>query len=211
MALEEAGLAFDAHLINIMSGDQFTSGFSEINPNQKIPALVDLDGPGGSRVNVFESGAILLYIAEKTGTLIPKDPVKRVDCLNWLFWLQGSAPYFGQFGHFFKYAAPKWSDGYAVERYTMETKRLLDVLNNKLKGKNFICGDEYTIADIAIYPWVMCLDKFYNARELLGLDDYKHVCAWLDRVDARPSTKLGMRINNFNNDEYSNYTSKGSQ
>lgn len=191
--LEELGAKYDAWLINIMEGDQFTSGFVEVNPNSKIPALVDREGPGGQKVNVFESGSILLYLAEKFGKFIPSDPVKRVQCLNFLFFQMGAGPYFGQFGHFYKYAPEKIE--YGINRYKMETQRLLDVLDKHLADKEYLVDGEYSIADMAWFPWVRCIDTGYAARDVIGLDNYKNVMAWFDRIHSRPAVVKGLKIN----------------
>ena len=193
IALVELEAKFDAWMINIMKEDQFTSGFVEINPNSKIPAMVDNDGPDGKPIKIFESGSILLYLAEKYGKLIPKDPAKKVECMNWLFFQVGAGPYFGQFGHFYKYAADKLE--YPINRYKTETQRLLDVLEKRLENNEYLVGDEYTIADIAWFPWVKCLETGYSAREYLELDSYKNVVAWMDKCIARPASQLGMKIN----------------
>eukprot|EP00009_Paramoeba_aestuarina_P001622 CAMPEP_0201516956 /NCGR_PEP_ID=MMETSP0161_2-20130828/8195_1 /ASSEMBLY_ACC=CAM_ASM_000251 /TAXON_ID=180227 /ORGANISM="Neoparamoeba aestuarina, Strain SoJaBio B1-5/56/2" /LENGTH=247 /DNA_ID=CAMNT_0047914317 /DNA_START=147 /DNA_END=886 /DNA_ORIENTATION=+ len=193
--LLELGLAFDAWRIHILKGEQFTSGFVSVNPNSKIPAMVDKNGPNGQSVNVFESGSILLYLAEKTGRFIPSDPVKRVECLNWVFHQMGSAPYFGQFGHFYKYTRDKIP--YAIERYTMEVQRLLSVLDIALEGKQWLCGDELTIADFAWIPWVLCIDTGYAAKDHIGMDKYKNVNLWAARWLERPKVAEGMKINSF--------------
>lgn len=185
---------YDAHLIRIGEGDQFSSGFVDVNPNSKIPALMDhsVTPP----VRVFESGAILLYLAEKFGHFLPKDLAARTETLNWLFWLQGSAPYLGGgFGHFFNYAPMKIE--YAINRFAMETKRQLDVLDRQLATHRFIAGDEYTIADIAIWPWYGSLAKggLYNAAEFLDLASYKNFVRWADEVASRPAVKRGRIVN----------------
>jgi len=193
--LEELGLKYDAFFIDISKGDQFTSGFVEINPNSKIPALVDKKGPNGGPVRIFESGSILLYLATKTGDFLPRDPDKKVECINWLFFNIGAAPFFGQFGHFYKYAPEKIP--YAIDRYAMETKRLLHVLDQRLEQTLYLAGDEYTIADMAWFPWVRGLDVGYKAKEHLGLTDYKNVQRWSDLINARPATQKGLKINGF--------------
>lgn len=201
IALKEMGLEFDAHTINIMQLDQFTTGFVEICPNSKIPALVDNEGPEGTKVRVFESGSILVYLAEKTGKFLPPAGTNaRVECFNWLNWQMGGAgPFFGQFGHFYKYANEKIP--YAIERYSMEVKRLLDVLDKQLEGKQYVIGDEYTIADMAIFPWVRCLETGYNAKDYIykeafgRVDEYKNVEAWLARINARPAVEDGLKYN----------------
>eukprot|EP00515_Schizochytrium_aggregatum_P015553 CAMPEP_0202090344 /NCGR_PEP_ID=MMETSP0964-20121228/43342_1 /ASSEMBLY_ACC=CAM_ASM_000500 /TAXON_ID=4773 /ORGANISM="Schizochytrium aggregatum, Strain ATCC28209" /LENGTH=303 /DNA_ID=CAMNT_0048658493 /DNA_START=20 /DNA_END=931 /DNA_ORIENTATION=+ len=210
--LEELGLPYDAHFINIGRGDQFSSGFVAVNPNSKIPAMVDREGPDGNTVNLFESGSMLLYLAEKTGKFIPTDPVQRVECINWLMWQMGSAPYLGQFGHFYKYYAPKRKLSYPIERYTMEAKRIVDVLDKQLAKKQFVCGDQYTIADMAIYPWIRCLDSGYNAAALLDLASFHNVQAWKARIEARPAVQTGLKINGFASEErFKNYSTPGKQ
>eukprot|EP00051_Salpingoeca_urceolata_P005744 m.76708 g.76708 ORF g.76708 m.76708 type:complete len:286 (-) comp14520_c0_seq4:27-884(-) len=192
--LEEIGLKYDAYMINIMKGDQFTSGFVEINPNSKIPAMVDQDGPGGKPLRVFESGNILLYLAEKTGKLLPADGAERVECLNWLFFQMGAGPYLGQFGHFYKYAPEKIQ--YGVDRYATETRRIVDVLEKRLAVTGaFLAGDEYTIADIAWAPWIRCLETGYSAKEYLRLNEFPNVNTWLARCSERPAFKKGLVIN----------------
>lgn len=194
--LEELGadvVKYDAYLVNIMKGDQFTSGFVELNPNSKIPALVDREGPGGEEVKVFESGHILLYLAEKYASPLLPSGAARVETLNWLFFLQGAAPYFGQLGHFFKYAPVKVE--YSIKRYGEETQRILDVLDKNLAKRAYVAGDAYTIADIAWYPWVAGMLKFYSAKQLLGFDNFSNVVAWLDKIAARPAVQKGMLIN----------------
>ena len=186
------GAEYDAHLIKINEGDQFSSGFVEINPNSKIPALLDVET--GSRV--FESGAILLYSAEKFGHFLAKDPIARTEVLNWLFWLQGSAPYLGGgFGHFYAYAPEKFE--YPINRFTMETKRQLDVLNRELVQKRYLGGDEYSIADIASWPWYgnLVLGNTYDAAEFLQVKDYKHVRRWAEEILVRPAVQRGRMVN----------------
>jgi GST-like protein len=194
LALGESGAEYDAHLIRIGEGDQFSSGFVDVNPNSKIPALMDhsVTPP----IRVFESGAILLYLAEKFGHFLPKEIAARTETLNWLFWLQGSAPYLGGgFGHFYNYAPMKIE--YAINRFTMETKRQLDVLDRQLATNRFIAGDEYSIADIAIWPWYGSLAKggLYNAAEFLDLASYKNFVRWADEVANRPAVKRGRIVN----------------
>ena len=193
LALGHEGAEYDAWLINIGDGDQFGSGFVQVNPNSKIPALLDRSGP--EPVRVFESGAILLYLAEKFGAFLPKE-AGRAECLSWLFWQMGSAPYLGGgFGHFYAYAPEKIE--YAIDRYAMETKRQLDVLDRRLADNRFLVGDEYTIADIAVWPWYGSLvrGKLYNAGEFLGVASYEHVVRWNDEVFARPAVQRGRRVN----------------
>lgn len=190
-----AGAEYDAWLININEGDQFGSGFVEVNPNSKIPALLDRSTTPPTRV--FESGAILLYLAEKFGNaFLPKDPAKRAECYSWLFWQMGSAPYLGGgFGHFYAYAPMKFE--YAIDRFTMEVKRQLDVLDRRLAESEYIAGDAYTIADIAIWPWYGALAKglLYEAGEFLSVKDYKHVNRWTEQIAERPAVKRGRMVN----------------
>jgi len=185
---------YDAWLINISSGDQFGSGFVAINPNSKIPALLDRSGP--KPVRVFESGSILLHLAEKFGAFLPKDPAKRTEALNWLFWQMGSAPYLGGgLGHFYAYAPIKIE--YAINRFAMEAKRQLDVLERQLADHEWIAGDEYSIADMAIAPWYGALAKgeVYSAGEFLQVQEYKQVNRWADAFFARPAVKRGRMVN----------------
>jgi GST-like protein len=185
---------YDAWLIRIGEGDQFSSGFTEINPNSKIPALVDHTGDAPLRV--FESGSILLHLAETFGAFLPKDTPGRVETLNWLFWQMGSAPYLGGgFGHFYAYAPEKWR--YPIDRYTMEVKRQLDVLDRELAGRPFIAGQDYTIADMAIWPWYgqLVLGRLYDAARFLDAESYRNVLAWAERIDARPAVQRGRMVN----------------
>lgn len=196
--LEELGLDYEAHRINIMDGDQFKPEFVEINPNSKIPALVDPEGADGQPLNIMESGAILLHLAEKTGKFLPTDALKRSQTIQWLF-LQvgGIGPMFGQFGHFFKFAVDKCDHPYPTERYTAETKRLLGVLETQLTDREYIIGDEYTIADIATFPWVNGLSQFYKADDQLGLADFPNVNRWLKTCLDRPAVQRGMKVCGF--------------
>ena len=194
LALGHKGAEYDAWLIKIGDGDQFGSGFVAINPNSKIPALVDRSGP--KPIRVFETGAILMYLAEKFGALLPTEPAARAECLSWLFWQMGSTPYVGGgFGHFYSYAPVKIE--YAIDRFTMETKRLLDVLDRRLAESKFVASDAYTIADIAIFPWYGGLVKFgqYGATEFLAVHEYKHVQRWADMLYERPAVKRGRMVN----------------
>ena len=194
LAAGHDGADYDAWLIEIGEGDQFSSGFVEVNPNSKIPAL--LDRSGAEPVRVFESASILLHLSEKFGAFMPADPVKRTECLNWLFWQMGSAPYLGGgFGHFYAYAPEKWE--YPINRFAMETKRQLDVLDRHLADNEFMSGDEYTIADMAIWPWYggLVLGRLYNAAEFLDVQSYKNVNRWADAIDARPAVKRGRMVN----------------
>jgi GST-like protein len=185
---------YDAFLIDISEGDQFGSGFVEINPNSKIPAMVDRSGP--EPIRIFESGAILLYLADKFKSFIPADMAGRAECLSWLFWQMGSAPYLGGgFGHFYKYAPERFE--YPIDRYTMETKRQLDVLDRRLAESPFIAGEDYTIADIAIWPWYggLALNRVYEAAEFLDIGTYENVLRWAHEIDARPAVKRGRMVN----------------
>ncbi|MCA1909477.1 MAG: glutathione-dependent disulfide-bond oxidoreductase [Magnetospirillum sp.] len=189
-----SGAEYDAWLIRINDGDQFSSGFVQVNPNSKIPALLDRSGP--EPIRVFESGSILLYLAEKFGAFLPKDLAGRTECLNWLFWQMGSAPYVGGgFGHFFAYAPFKME--YPIDRFAMETKRQLDVLNRRLADNRFLVGDDFTIADMAVLPWYGGLVKgfSYNAAEFLSVHEYTHVIRWADELLARPAVKRGRMVN----------------
>ena len=195
LALGHKGAEYDAWLIRIGEGEQFGSGFVAANPNSKIPALVDRSGP--KPVRVFESGAILMHLAEKFGAFLPKvgDPV-RAECLSWLFWQMGSAPYLGGgFGHFYAYAPTKIE--YAIDRFAMETKRQLDVLDRRLAESKFLAGDDYTIADMAVWPWYGGLAKglLYGAGEFLAVHEYKNVQRWADEIGARPAVKRGRIVN----------------
>lgn len=195
VALEELALPYEAHLVSFGSDDQLTPEFMSLNPNNKIPAILDPDGPGGKPLGLFESGAILIYLAEKTGKLIPKDPVQRIECIQWLmFQMGGVGPMFGQLGHFYKFAADKIKDPYPTDRYLNETKRLLGVLDGRLAGRSYIMGDEYTIADIATFPWVRTLTNTYDAGEALGLDGFQNVIEWRDRCLARPAVQKGLNM-----------------
>jgi GST-like protein len=189
-----AGAEYDAWLISIGKGDQFGSGFVDINPNSKIPALVDYSGDAPLRV--FESGSILVHLAEKFGAFLPTDLAARTECMNWLFWQMGSAPYVGGgFGHFYAYAPYKME--YPIDRFSMEVKRQLDVLDRQLAENPFVAGDEYTIADMAIFPWYgnLALGRQYNAGEFLDVASYKNVVAWAEKLDARPAVKRGRMVN----------------
>ena len=194
LALGHAGAEYDAWLIRIQEGDQFGSGFVSVNPNSKIPALLDRSGPEPMRV--FESGAILLHLAEKFGAFLPRDAAKRAETLCWLFWQMGSAPYLGGgFGHFYVYAPVKIE--YAIDRFTMEAKRQLDLLDKLLATRRYIAGDEYSVADIAIWPWygAVALGDVYNAAEFLLTQDYEHLQRWATEVGSRPAVKRGRIVN----------------
>lgn len=198
LAAGHAGAEYDAWLIRIGDGDQFGSGFVKVNPNSKIPALLDRSGP--EPVRVFESGAILLHLAEKFGAFLPAGPA-RAECLSWLFWQMGSAPYVGGgFGHFYAYAPVKIE--YAIDRFTMEAKRLLDVLDRRLGESAYLAGDEYSIADIACWPWYGGLVKgwLYGAAEFIDAGSYRNVLRWADEIWARPAVKRGRMVNRVNGD-----------
>ncbi|WP_411566600.1 glutathione-dependent disulfide-bond oxidoreductase [Pseudomonas orientalis] len=200
LALGHTGAEYDAWLIKIGDGDQFGSGFVGVNPNSKIPAL--MDHSGATPIRVFESGAILQYLAEKFGAFFPTEPTARAECLSWLFWQMGSAPYLGGgFGHFYAYAPSKME--YPINRFAMEAKRQLDVLDKRLAVSEYIAGDEYTIADIAIWPWYGGLVKgrLYGAAEFLSVHEYKHVLRWADAIDARPAVQRGRRVNRASGDD----------
>jgi len=194
LALGHRGAEYDAWLIRIGDGDQFGSGFVAINPNSKIPALLDRSGP--TPIRVFESGAILVHLAEKFGALLPTQPAARAECLSWLFWQMGSAPYLGGgFGHFYAYAPTKIE--YAIDRFAMEVKRQLDVLDRRLAESRFLAGPDYTIADIAVWPWYGGLAKglLYGAGEFLDVASYTNVQRWADEIAARPAVKRGRIVN----------------
>ncbi|MFM7532711.1 MAG: glutathione-dependent disulfide-bond oxidoreductase [Rubrivivax sp.] len=198
LARGHAGAEYDAWLINIREGAQFGSGFVEVNPNSKIPALMDRSGP--RPVRVFESGAILLYLAEKFGEFVPTG-VGRAECLSWLFWQMGSAPYLGGgFGHFYAYAPAKFE--YAIDRFAMEVKRQMDVLDRRLAESRYLAGDTYTVADIAVWPWYGALAKglLYEAGEFLSVQEYTHVIRWADEISLRPAVQRGRMVNRATGD-----------
>ncbi|MEN8639777.1 glutathione-dependent disulfide-bond oxidoreductase [Pseudomonas sichuanensis] len=202
LALGHTGAEYDAWLIRIGEGDQFGSGFVGVNPNSKIPALLDrsVEPP----VRVFESGSILLYLAEKFGALLPKDPASRTESLNWLFWQMGSAPYLGGgFGHFYVYAPEKFE--YAINRFTMEAKRQLDVLDRRLAESSYLGGDQYSIADIAVWPWYgqLVRGNLYGAGEFLAVHEYPNVQRWAEAIAQRPAVQRGTRVNRTWGDEAS--------
>ncbi len=194
LELGHTGADYDAWLINIGEGQQFGSGFVAINPNSKIPALLDRSGP--TPIRIFESGAILMHLAEKFGALLPAEPAKRAETLSWLFWQMGSAPYLGGgFGHFYAYAPEKFE--YPINRFAMEVKRQLDVLDKRLADNEYLAGDEYTIADIATWPWYGALAKglVYEAGEFLQVQEYRNVQRWTDQIAKRPAVKRGRMVN----------------
>ena len=193
--LEETGLPYEAHLVSFGSDDQMTSEFLSLNPNNKIPAMIDPDGPGGKPMPLWESGAILIYLAEKTGKFMPTNPVARYECLQWLmFQMGGVGPMFGQLGHFYKFAADKITDLYPTDRYMSEAKRLLGVLDARLSDRDFIMGGDYTIADIATAPWVRTLTNTYDAGDDLGLNGFENVVDWRNRILSRPAVEKGLNM-----------------
>ncbi|HMH89428.1 MAG TPA: glutathione-dependent disulfide-bond oxidoreductase, partial [Steroidobacteraceae bacterium] len=194
LALKFSGAEYDAWLIRITEGDQFGSGFVAVNPNSKIPALMDRSSP--KPIRIFESGAILLYLAEKFGAFLPTDAASRAECLSWLFWQMGSAPYLGGgFGHFYAYAPTKIE--YAIDRFAMEVKRQLDVLDRRLAQSEYLAGADYTIADMAVWPWYGALAKglVYEAAEFLQVQEYANVQRWTDAIAARPAVQRGRKVN----------------
>lgn len=194
LALGHAGAEYDAWLVNIFGGEQFGSGFVDINPNSKIPALVDHSGD--APIRVFESGAILVYLAEKFGAFLPTAPADRAECLSWLFWQMGAGPFLGGgFGHFYAYAPTKMK--YPIDRYAMEVKRQLDVLDRRLADHEYVAGAEYTIADMAIWPWYGALVRgvLYNAAKFLDVESYTHVVRWMKTIADRPAAKRGRVVN----------------
>ena len=194
LALGHSGAEYDAWLISIQQGTQFSSGFVAVNPNSKIPALMDRSG--AEPVRVFESGAILLYLAEKFGAFVPASGAARAECLSWLFWQMGSAPFLGGgFGHFYAYAPTKIE--YAINRYAMEAKRQMDVLNQRLATHEFLAGDAYTVADMAAWPWygALALGQLYDAAEFLQVHEYTHVLRWAEQIAKRPAVQRGRMVN----------------
>ena len=195
IVLEELGLPYEGHRINIMEGDQFDPDYLKINPNSKIPAILDPNGPGGKPLAIQESGAILYYLAKKAGKLIPSDPAGESQVLQWVFFQVGSVgPMFGQFGHFYRFAKGK-TDTYGEERYGKEVTRLLGVLDRQLEGREWL-ADEFSIADIATVPWVNALD-FYQGKDFVGYQDFKNVQAWVERFMARPGVQRGVKVLGF--------------
>jgi GST-like protein len=193
--LEEIGLPYEPHLINIMANESWTPEFLSLNPNGKIPAIVDPDGPGGKPIGLFESGAILLYLAEKTGKLLPADPARRYETIAWVFFQMASVgPMFGQLGFFHKFAGKDYEDKRPRDRYRDESKRLLGVLEKRLDGRQWLMDDDYTIADVSMVGWVRNLIGFYGAAEIVEYEKLKHVPAWLERCLARPAVQRGLEI-----------------
>ena len=200
LELGESGAEYDAWLVNILEGGQFSSGFVDVNPNSKIPALSDRSGD--TPVRVFESGAIVLYLAEKFGHFLPSEPAARTEVLNWVFWLQGAVPYLGGgFGHFYAYAPEKWQ--YPIDRYTMEVKRQLDLLDKTFEKNQYLAGDTYTISDIVTWPWYGALVKglLYEGGEFLDVSSYQHVQRWTAQIAERPAVKRGRLVNKVWGDE----------
>ncbi len=193
--LEEIGLPYEPHLVNIMKNETWTPDFLSLNPNGKIPAIIDPDGPGGKPLPLFESGAILVYLAEKTGKLMSQDPAVRYETMQWVFFQMGGiGPMFGQLGFFYKFAGAAIEDKRPLERYAAESKRLIGVLESRLDGRSYIMGDDYSIADVATFAWVRTVKEFYGAGEISGLDASANVLAWLDRCMARPASQAALNI-----------------
>ena len=195
IALEEIGLPYEPHLVDFAKDDQHTPEFLSLNPNGKIPAIIDPDSPGGKPLVLFESGAILIYLADKTGKLVPADPARRYETLQWVFFQMAFiGPMFGQVGYFYKFAGREIADKRPLERYRDESKRLLGVIDQRLAGRQWIMDDDYTIADISMLGWVRNLIGFYGARELVSFDELEHVPGWLERGLARPAVQRGLNI-----------------
>ncbi len=193
--LEETGLPYESHLVSFETNDQMSPEFLSLNPNNKIPAILDPNGPGGQPLALFESGAILIYLAEKTGQFLPSDPARRCETIQWLMWQMGGVgPMFGQLGFFYKFAGKEFEDKRPRERYTDESKRLLGVLDQRLASRAWMMGDDYTIADIAVFPWVRNLIEFYGAGELVGINNFPHVLRVLTTFVARPAVVRGLAI-----------------
>jgi GST-like protein len=195
IALEELGLPYEAHLVDIGKNETWTEPFLSLNPNGKIPAIIDPDGPGGRPLPLFESGAILLYLAEKSGRFLPQDPAQRYETIQWVFFQMAAVgPMFGQLGFFHKFAGREYEDKRPLERYKNESKRLLGVLETRLEGRDWIMGADYTIADISLLGWVRNLIGFYEARDLVEFDSFPRVAQWLERGLARPAVQRGLAI-----------------
>ena len=196
IVLEELEIPYEAHRIDIMAGDQFDPEFVALNPNSKIPTLIDPNGPDGKPIAIMESGAILWHLASKHGRLLPTGDAEQLEVMQWLLFQVGSVgPMFGQLGHFYKFAKGK-TDSYGEERYGKEVTRLLGVLDQRLEGRDYLMGDSYTIADIAHVPWISALD-FYGAKDFVGYDGFKHVQAWVERFMARPAVQRGVKVTAF--------------
>ena len=195
IALEEIGLPYEAHLVDILKNETWTPEFLALNPNGKIPAIIDPEGPGGKPLPLFESGAILAYLAEKTGRLMPSDPAARYQTLQWVFFqVGGVGPMFGQLGFFHKFGGKEIEDKRPLERYRDETRRLIGVIEKRLDGREWIMGGDYTVADIALFPWVRTVRDFYEAAEIVGLDQSRNVLGWLERCVDRPASRKGLNI-----------------
>lgn len=195
IALEEMGLPYEAHAVDIGRDQSWTPEFLSLNPNGKIPAIIDPDGPGGKPIGLFESGAILLYLSDKTGKLVPADPARRYETIQWVFFqMAGVGPMFGQLGFFHKFAGRSIEDKRPLQRYRDESRRLLGVLDKRLEGRQWIMDDDFTIADVSLLGWVRNLIGFYEARELVEFDRFANVAAWLERGLARPAVKRGLEI-----------------
>jgi GSH-dependent disulfide-bond oxidoreductase len=195
IALEEIGLPYEAHLVEIGKNESWTPEFLSLNPNGKIPAMIDPNGPGGQPLGLFESGAILLYLSDKTGKLVPADPIRRYETIQWVFFQMASiGPIFGQVGFFHKFAGREYEDKRPLQRYVGESKRLLGVMEAHLGGRQWFLDDEYSIADISMLGWVRNLIGFYGAREIVAFDDFKNVAGWLERGLARPAVQRGLNI-----------------
>ncbi|WP_108125104.1 glutathione binding-like protein [Saccharospirillum mangrovi] len=191
--LEEIGLPYEAHTVNIIKNEQFDEDYLQLNPNNKIPSIIDPNGPNGEPLHLMETGAILIYLAEKSGKFLPTDPARRLETLQWLFFQTAHVgPMLGQFGHFYKFAADK-SDDYSKERFITECRRILGVLDKRLEGRDWIMGDELTIADFAIGPWIKCID-FYEGHGVLKTAEFKNVMAYCERLYARPNVKTGAAV-----------------
>jgi len=193
-ALEEMGLPYEAHFVNIFENQTWTPEFLSLNPNGKIPAIIDPDGPDGKPFALFESGAILLYLAEKTGKLIPADPARRYETIQWLFFQVASGPIWGHVGYYYKYAGRELEDKRPLERFANESKRLLRVLETRLEGRQWLMDDEFTIADISMLGWIRGMITYYEAGPLLGWDELQNVPSWLERGLARPAVERGMNV-----------------
>jgi GST-like protein len=199
IALEEMGLKYDTHTVDILKGDQFSEEFRKINPNGKIPAVIDPSGPGGKPISIMESGAILLYLAEKSGKLLPHDSTTRSEAIQWLFFQAANiGPMFGAFGHFHTYGKENCNHPYPEARFEKETVRLLKILDDKLQDQIYVIDNNYSIVDISIFPWVMWLDMFYKASEQLELASFKNIMAWVCRCNERPATIRGFDVYGFN-------------
>ena len=193
--LEELGLPYEPHMIDIMAGDSQLDAFRSLNPNGKIPAIIDPEGPGGMPFALFESGAILIYLAEKTGRLLPSDPVARYQAIQWvMFQMGGLGPMTGQMGFFVKFAGKEWEDKRPRDRFVTEVRRILSVMDSVLADRDWFMGEDYTIADIAMIGWINAIPNFYGAAELVGFGDFTHVNAWLGRALARPAVQRGLTI-----------------